>query len=583
MNDFDPDRITVGQLFKDDSRLIIPRFQRSYEWKEANVEEFYNDFVKTSDDNLNFLGNIVLDASKPGYFQIIDGQQRLITITILCAAIRDILREEIKTDLANQLVSKIDSTYLQTGVSFSGSSEQSSYKLTPSKELEDFFYIYVQKGGEAARKILPRTTSHKNVVRAYKRLRKLLSDEKLSSNVDFDQKVKFLEMAMDRIHKIVLITIKIYNQDSAYAIFESFNAKRVDLSVADLVKNYYFSKLKGNENTINRNMDRWDKVILNVTSIIGSRVDKFLHYYLQSKNGKFTRAQLYRRIRIDVDGGPDRFISNLEKATNAYVQLKDSNVQSTDKYFISSECQSRMNSSLEGINSFNVDQCFILLMAIILNKDKLSQNFISKTIELIENFTFIFSKIANDQANLLEQIYSEFAKEITIADMPKDINVYSGQFYSKLKDKLERILPKYESFEVNFLDLDYSNPQQRKLIKYIFEKTEAYNTRGGSILGQFANIDHIFPQNPQGVKRPTRYNKIGNLLPIDRDTNSKVGNKLPKDKIEIYKKVCNITQINDYVEFTEKYGVDMTNELIDERAKEIAYNSYNRVWAILNK
>jgi uncharacterized protein with ParB-like and HNH nuclease domain len=581
MINYEPNRTTVGQLFKNDNQLMIPRFQRSYEWKDANIEEFYDDFVKTTDDNLNFLGNIVIDASVPGVYSVIDGQQRLITLTILCACIRDLLREDILTQAASELASKIDTTYLRSGVTFSSSSD-SIFKLTPSKELEDFFYAYIQQGGENYRKTLPRHDSHKNVVKAYKKFRQLLVEEKLSSNTTEDIKVKFLEQVMDRIHKITLITIAIYDQDAAYAIFESFNAKRVDLSVSDLVKNYYFSKLKGNEATVSNNMDRWDHVVVHVTSIPGARVDRFLHYYLQSRDGKFTKSSLYRKLRKEIDLGPEKFIKQLEGATDVYAQLRDSNIQADERYSIPYESLNKFNGSLEGINGFNVEQCFIFLMSMMLNKQKLTPKYLAKITELIENFTFIFSKISNGQANVLERLYSDFAKEISGSEMPKDPNIYSGQIYAKLKKAFNAILPRYESFEADFIELDYSSPQQKRLINYIFEKIEIYNTKGGSELGQLANIDHIFPQNPSHTTRPRRYHKIGNLLPIDRDTNSKVGNKLPVEKLGIYENIKNITQVQSYLEFVNKHGSAMNDELIDARAKTVAELAYKKVWSILD-
>lgn len=576
--DYEPDRVTVGNLFKDDNQLVIPRFQRSYEWKDANIDEFYNDFIRTSDASLNFLGNIVIDASREGEYQVIDGQQRLITLTILCAVIRDLLKEELRTASAYDLASRIDSTYLKSGVSFT--SNTATYKLTPSKELEEFFYSYIQHGGETARKQLPKLASHKNVVNAYKKFRQLIMAEKLSGGQDPETQVKFLEQVMERLHKITLITIAVYDQDAAYAIFESFNAKRVDLSVADLVKNYYFSMLKGDEDSIRRNMDRWDKVVTRITAIPGGRVDRFLYYYLQAREGKFTKSQLYRHVRADIVKSPEKFIKNLERATDEYSQLKDANIQSSDDYFISYETQNTINAALDGINRFNVEQCFILLMALMLNKQKFTPAFIGKIVRLLENFTFVFSKIANGQANVLERIYSDFSKDISESESPKDIQIYSGQIFSRLQKALQEVLPKYESFEAEFTELDYSNPQHKRLIGYMFERIEIVNTRGGSALGDLANIDHIFPQNPNGVKRPTRYQKIGNLLPIDRATNSKVGNKLPAEKILIYEDIKNITQVQEFLAFARDNGTEMTNEVIDRRSAQMARNAYNTVWSI---
>ena len=144
MNDFEPLKITIGDFFRKDTRFIIPRFQRSYEWKIANIEDFYSDFLRISQDQMNFLGNIVVDASKNNELEVIDGQQRLITTTILYAAIRDLLIEEIKTVDAIRLAENIDQNFIKQNVF---SSSQAPYKVEPAKDILEFIEADIQLGG----------------------------------------------------------------------------------------------------------------------------------------------------------------------------------------------------------------------------------------------------------------------------------------------------------------------------------------------------------------------------------------------------------------------------------------------------
>lgn len=581
MNDYKPDRKTVGDLFRQSKRLVIPRYQRSYEWKDVNIQDFYSDFVATQNGSLNFLGNIVVDASNDSRYEIIDGQQRLITLSILCAAIRDILKEELGTQSAVSLATDINSTFLKMGASFAGSDE-SEYKLTPSKELEEFFLYYIQDGGETKRKQYnsTRKSSQKHVANAYKLFHKLIAEEKLSGGHTNDEKVEFLRKAIERIDRITLILIEVYDPNVAYAIFESFNAKRVDLSIADLVKNYYFSKLHGPDDQVQKSMDRWDNIVNRIHNIPGGKLDRFLHYYYQSQDGRFPKSQLYRKVRDTVDYDPNKFIKKLETATLIYTQIKDANVEQDPQGAMPYEWLKKINASLDGINRFNVEQCFILLMSVMENKNKLTPKFVAKITELIEKFTFVYSKIDNGQANVLESIYGDFAKKLSV-DKPEKPEIYGGQFYSGILKAFKSELPSYDSFEAKFKDLDYEKPSDKRLIQYIFEKIEIYNSGGGTMLGDYSNIDHIFPQNPpQGIKPLVNKHKIGNLLPIDRATNSKIGNQMPADKLEIYRKLINITQVRDYLKFTEKNGVDMSDELIILRASSIARHAYDDVWSI---
>lgn len=580
MNDYEPKRKPVGDLFRQNRRLIIPRFQRSYEWRDANIQDFYADFMATSGGALSFLGNIVVDASDPTRYEVIDGQQRLITLTILYAAIRDILREDIGTEQARELAVGINSTFLKMGTSFSGGQDM-QYKLTPSRDLEEFFTYYIQDGGEASRKQFKTSgkPSHKHVANAYKLFRKLITDEKLSGGHAAEEKIEFLRRSVERLENVTLIVIEIYDQNAAYAIFESFNAKRVDLSVADLVKNYYFSKLHGSDETVQASMDRWDKIVTDINEF--GKVDRFLHYYFQSKEGRFPKSLLYREVRKEIDktGDGSKFIKDLEDAVKIYTQLKDSNGE-FDNDPMPYEWVKKVEASLEGLNEFRVEQCFIFLLSLMTNRHKLTPKFIAKIIELIENFTFVYSKIENGQANVLESIYGAYAKRLFQED-PERPEIYGGQIYESLRKEFKKYYPNYDTFEAKFKELDYESPQDKRLIKYIFGKTEVYNSNHGTMLGAFSNIDHIFPQNPPTGVRPLKNkHKIGNLLPIDRTTNSSIGNQLPQEKEEIYKNILYISQVKEYLDFSSKRRGEVTDESIMERGSEMAGKAYNRIWSI---
>ena len=82
----------------------IPRFQRPYSWDRENVEDFWNDTVAT-DDSSYFIGSFILHSvsRREGLFQVVDGQQRLTTITLLLASIRDAFDEIGFGKLANYI------------------------------------------------------------------------------------------------------------------------------------------------------------------------------------------------------------------------------------------------------------------------------------------------------------------------------------------------------------------------------------------------------------------------------------------------------------------------------------------------
>jgi uncharacterized protein with ParB-like and HNH nuclease domain len=81
-------------LFSSSLRFRVPRYQRPFAWKEDQISEFWNDL--TTDDAPVFLGSFILNNEQlreKGYVEVIDGQQRMLTVTIFAAALRDVCKQ----------------------------------------------------------------------------------------------------------------------------------------------------------------------------------------------------------------------------------------------------------------------------------------------------------------------------------------------------------------------------------------------------------------------------------------------------------------------------------------------------------
>jgi uncharacterized protein with ParB-like and HNH nuclease domain len=580
MIDFEPARVTVRQLFEQSKKLEVPRYQRSYSWRDDNIDDFYNDFIKTSQDQLNFLGTLVFDASDKGSYFLIDGQQRIITLTILFAVIRDILREDIGTLGAVDLAAQVENVFIKSGAQFSidAFEHKASFRLKSAKDVHDFFEAYVQIGGSNERQKATKNKlnpSSRNVRKAYDKFRQIIVSDKLNTQKNSEDKIKLLKRTIAQIEAVALIKIEIYNNDIAFAIFESHNAKGVDLLISDLVKNYFFSQLSGSEETKQKSMDAWDDMVSNLRDRGAIKIDQFLHYFSQSYEGRFPKYQLYRRLKTQIKDNPQGFLQTLISQSELLIMLKDATFSST-----SFKESGKLNYSLDGIASFNTEQCYILLLSLFRNQRKVTPSMLRNTVELIEKFTFVYSIIAKGQANVLEKVYGKYAKGIQVLEKtkePKEVEAQSGRLYSSLAKELSDALPSYEEFEARFVNLDYSAPIQKKTMNYIFDRMEHYESKGGTSLGIEISLDHIQPQSkPNGIKN---INKIGNLVPVDRSTNSQLGNKLPSEKVDIYKKSKNIFAMQRLIEFGGDLKI-FNDDKISERSKQLAAFAYNIVWSI---
>lgn len=577
---FDPSSQTTKTLFN--SELFkIPRYQRSYSWKESQLEDFCNDFLETKAEASVFLGTVVLDKSSGGSVMVIDGQQRLLTLTITFAAIRDILKEDIDLEEAKDLARDIQKAFIESGIYFG--KEKPPFRLQPSKDLEGIFERYVQLGGVAQReKATPdkRYDSHKNLINAYLFIRRFIAKRKLSSHLKPQQKLDILANLVESLSSIEFIKIDVYDGDLAFSIFESHNAKGADLLVSDLVKNHLYDQLKLPEDQKEEFMKTWDDTVMHLKTYTGVKIDKFLHYYMQSYEGKFPKSHLFKNIKNRVKVvQPQKFLKDIKRDAEIFTTIMNADIQPDNSlYNVNFSSAREINDSLEGLATFNVYQCYIFLLSLFRNSSKFTTKFLIKITNLVENFTFKYSKISQGQANVLEKLYADFAVRLNkkTEDTPE---IFGGRIYSALKKEFEVLDLGYDVFSARFVELDYSKPSQKQLIQYIFKKMESHKSSGATTLSLRANIDHVFPQNPpSGTKVPILVHKIGNLVPIDSLSNSRIGNALPKDKINLYESITNILIVKDLV-VQLKANEKFDSEIIKERSELLSKYAYSEVWS----
>ena len=210
---------TIQTLF-DRGFYVIPRFQRPYSWEKEHISDFWVDIIENQDNDY-FIGSMVLYSHK-SEFMVVDGQQRLTTITILLCAIRDKFLELAENELAEGLQGVLERKDINAQVRYTLFSE-APYP---------FFQNHIQKMGkpDLKAKVGDEEAALKS---AYDDLLSLLGD-KLSS-IDNDgtvssdrrrsEKVNFLKLMRDKVLGLQVIVVELDNEDDAYLIFETLNTR----------------------------------------------------------------------------------------------------------------------------------------------------------------------------------------------------------------------------------------------------------------------------------------------------------------------------------------------------------------------
>jgi uncharacterized protein with ParB-like and HNH nuclease domain len=245
---------SVGKLLAE-SFYRIPRFQRPYSWDRVNVEDFWNDAI-VENEGQYFIGNFVVYDDKTA-MGIVDGQQRLTTITLLLCALRNAFNEEgfpnlakgihnliERPDISDQLLYVLQTQtsypYFQEHIQKFGEMPESDDEAGPEEQLmKQAFDFFVSNIDE----IITSIESLPN-----------LSAEKKKARVKED-----LSKIRDKILSLNLIYTALENDDDAYVIFETLNTRGKDLMLSDLVKSHLVRLLKPTNKGVDITKDKWDK------------------------------------------------------------------------------------------------------------------------------------------------------------------------------------------------------------------------------------------------------------------------------------------------------------------------------------
>lgn len=269
-------------------KYAIPRFQRDYSWKEPNWFELWQDVksILSGEYKEKYMGFIVLhqkESDGDNMNEIIDGQQRLITISLmLLAFIRVIEKREDYDDEAKRQIGIIKTKYI---------AEQDvdkslySYKLKLNDNNNFIYQSFINGSQLPTRKKLPSETLM---------IKCLAWFTQKVAELNYDDSVKLGTAVKGIADSLYFTTIHVLDDENAYIVFETLNARGVKLSSSDLLKNYLFQKISPlGEDRIKEVEAKWRYIVQKIGS--DDLVD-FIRYYWNSRYEFVRKVDLYRAI-----------------------------------------------------------------------------------------------------------------------------------------------------------------------------------------------------------------------------------------------------------------------------------------------
>lgn len=454
------------KFLKDIEHLIIPVYQRPYSWTKEQCERLWQDIERVSGDkesHAHFIGSIVYiekgiyHNSSVQQVLVIDGQQRLTTISLLIAAFADLMDSGLKECTAIT-AKKIRNYYLVN----TEEADETFYKLALTvKDRKIYNDIIDQK------KIETRYSSHvlDNYQFFYEKLRK--SSLSLDEIYEGLQKLIVVDIALDR------------ERDNPQLIFESLNSTGLDLSQADLIRNYFLMGLDQKDQTRLYN-DYWFKLESNFDLLgTGNYFDRFIRDYLTLKTGSIPKiGYVYEEFKNFVQregpGEIENIIKDVYKNGTYYFKL------------LYKEEDVKLEKAFRDLRELRVDVTYPFLLQVYedFETGTIEKNQFIEIIELIESYVFRRA-ICGIPTNSLNNTFASLMKSI-------DKNVYIPSLKATFQEMSSyRRFPTNEEFVSELKVKDVYNLRIRN---YLLRKIENYNRKEEVQVANYT-IEHILPQN----------------------------------------------------------------------------------------
>ena len=505
--------------------LQVPRYQRGYAWNTDNIDDMLSDLQSVPKGSF-FFGTLILHIrpNEENTFDLIDGQQRMTSITIMLSVIRDLLKD----------LGCIEESYeIHNQISTKPLGGERTHRLMPCAELKenDFFAKYIQN--KNIEEIAPVNISQQHVVKNKKTFKNWIEENLDSSSPNYPDQLMNLAVKMTQ-SKIILI--KVEHAEDAYKIFESVNARGVDLSVADLLKNYLLTHIRETGPNEDPAAEKWLKMQKMVENLdLAITMPKFVRYSWISRYQFDSEKNMYRGIRDKVPAGRcDEFLSQLYDDGVMLTKIISCDIDEniTPRY---NQC----NKVLRNLRLTSTTQFLSFALGLFRNTTRLKINKPDKILAKVESFVFRYNAVCNLPSNKVERTFSRIGRalENLIFTDETELVTNRDKVIHNLVTTLAHFNPTSELFMEKFSDINYkTTPTQKSIIRRIFSIINSQ--LGTGELTYDTNIEHILPQKPQawGLTEDEiedYVNNIGNLTLIQKQLNSRMGNKPFDEKLPL--------------------------------------------------
>jgi hypothetical protein len=507
---------TYRQLLGNGIRYEIPKFQRDYSWEAEQWDDLWQDIqaLYKDEENEHYMGYLVLQTHNNKEFQIIDGQQRLTTMSLFILAILKALNGLIKADIDPENNQKRKENLLNTYIGYIDPVTLiSRNKLKLNRNSDDYYRQYL---------VLLKDLPLRNTNSSEKQMRECFLwfyDRIEKAYTTGEQLAGFIDYIVD---KLFFTVIEVTDQLNAFKVFETLNARGMQLSSADLLKNFLFSVIdetKPHIGEIEETENIWSKIIGKLGE---QKFEDYLRYYWNSIYRPVSKKNLFKTIKGVVQSKSEVFelIRNLNDTADIYLAIQNPE----DAYW---RDKPETQKALRALKLFQIRQTNSLFLSGIKN---LPQNQFEKLVKICVVISFRYNIIGGLNPNAQEEVYNAVALKIQAAKSfsPMDFqSIYVPDF----------------NFENDFSTKEFKNSSRNhKIVKYILSNFETYLHRNAiDIESDLFTVEHILPENAdeswgefssEEIKRAVY--RLGNLTLLEKKLNREAAQMPFSDKTNLF-------------------------------------------------
>lgn len=456
-------------FLKKSPQFVIPIYQRTYSWTEKECQQLWDDIVRTGADDrvfVHFVGSIVYidkaDANVTTWepLLVIDGQQRLTTVTLLIAALANAIGDTEPMD------------------GFSAEMLRGYYLLNPLER------------GERKFKLLLSQTDKTSLIAIVDNLEQP-SDHSLRVNQNFklfedliDGHRNDLTPVCKGMVKLMMVDIKLKRgEDNPQLIFESMNSTGKKLSQADLIRNYILMGLEPELQT-RLYVNFWRPMEIDFgQEAYGTHFDAFMRHYLTVKTGEIPRLdEVYEAFKNHASS---------PAATAAGVEALVKDIRDFARHFcamaLGAEPDADLNLAFHDLRELKVDVAYPFLLELYhdYKADGLSKTDLLCSVRLVEAYVFRRA-ICAIPTNSMNKTFATFTKALK-----KDRYLESIHAHLLLLPSYRRF-PSDEEFHRDVQTRDLYHFRSRS---YWLRRLENHGRRERVMVDEYT-IEHILPQNP---------------------------------------------------------------------------------------